>query len=110
MAKKEDTFLLQLATLHQYSGDVTSDFDSQLAGIVADCRRRPSCTKARKVVITIEGRPNEQDGADVDLGVEIKSSLPCSDHGMRRARSTNRNQLLLDFEQYEDGDEELGQE
>ena len=43
----DQSFALQLKTLHHFRDDVTTDFDAQLGGIIADCQKRPACPKAR---------------------------------------------------------------
>ena len=96
---KQESFVLQLGTLHNFREDVTSDFDAQLGTIIADCKKRPGCPKARTLTVKIEAKPNQQDSADVDVGIVVSSKIPAADHGKRRARATTRNQLVLDFEE-----------
>lgn len=95
---KPNAFTLQLEQLHNFDCDVTSDFDSQLSGLVADCRKRPACKKARKITLTIEAAPNEQDPEDVNLSIVISSKIPAAKHLVRRARTNNKNQLQLSFD------------
>lgn len=106
MAKKPTDFTFDLKSMHLFDDAVTTDFNSQLAGIVADCRKRPSCAKDRKIALTVEMEPSEADPEDVIVRVTVSSKIPAAKHITRRARSTMRNQLQLQLDGSDEVDDE----
>lgn len=64
---KADSFVFDMASLQHFDDAVTNDFNLQLQGIVSDCKKRPSCNKARQITLKVEAVPSEADADDVVL-------------------------------------------
>ena len=99
---KETGFALQLATLSKFNSNVETDFNAQLAAVVADCKKRPACAKVRVLTLKVECSPNEADQDNVDTTIVVSSKIPAANHTVRVARTTRLNQLLLEFEEAAD--------
>lgn len=94
---------LTLATLENASPEAFADFQALLLIAVQDCKQRPSCTKARKVVLTFQVTPRETDPEDVLIEPVITSRSPARSHEAFVARtSRNNQQLIFDFPELEE--------
>ena len=103
MARSQpDAFSLKLETLHHFQDAVTEDFDAQLSGIVADCRKRPGCNKARTITLKLEAEPSEADPDDVIVRMVVSSKIPAAKHIDRLASASRTNQLQLKFDHSDD--------
>jgi hypothetical protein len=88
---------LTLDTLHLLSEDLQEDFKQQLEFAIADCRQRPSLSKKRVVVVTLEITPHPQDPDDVVIQPITQRKTPCRIIEPICGRRGRNDQLQFDF-------------
>lgn len=98
------TNTLSLSTLSLASPEAADGFQRLLAAAVLDCKQRPSCDKARTVVLKLSITPRENDPEDVVIEPQITSKTPARVHECFVGRAGKTGQLVFDFNEPREDD------
>ena len=97
MSTATATATLTLENLHELSEDLADSFGAHLAAAVADCRQNVLDNAAREVTLKLLIKPNENNPLEVIIQPVTACKTPARKLETVMAKTTNKNQLELDF-------------